>query len=83
MDLISTLAQNGLLAVLLAISLLTNYRLFILLMVKTDKIGEEKDKRVDDAKRVVESNVQPIISLQKSVELLSTKLDTFINKNGK
>lgn len=65
--LINALAGNGLLGLLLAISLLGNFHLLRLLL-------GEKDKRIVGAEKVRDDLIAPIGFIRDSVELIQQKI---------
>lgn len=67
MDLISKLADNGVVATLLAISLLVNWNLAKMLLA-------EKDKRIDGAEKVRNELIAPIGFIKESLDLIQEKI---------
>jgi hypothetical protein len=67
MDLLSKLAENGLLGLLLAISLSAN-----LMLVKM--ILAEKDKRIATSEKTVDEVAQPLKNIQLTQELIYEKI---------
>lgn len=73
---LSQLAESGILGILLVVSFVAIYRLFKIILL-------EKDKRIEDAQKTRESISAPLEAMQKSVDLLSSRIDNFIQQNGK
>lgn len=67
MEFLGELAKNGVLGVLLAISLSLNFMLGRLLLY-------EKDKRIEDAVKNRDDLATPIKNLQQAVELQTSKI---------
>lgn len=76
MDFLNTLAERGILGLLLALALFVIYILFKLLM-------SEKDKRLEDAKQLNNGLMNPIKQIQENGENQITLLRQFINKFDK
>lgn len=67
MDLLNKLSDQGILGLLLAISLLANWLLLKLLL-------NEKDKRIDDAKAVTIGITTPLAFIKDSLGLIQEKV---------
>lgn len=63
----SELAKQGLLGVMLALSLTVNYKLGKMLL-------DEKDKRIGGAEKVRDDIAEPLKNLQKTTELIYDKI---------
>lgn len=63
----SEIAKQGLLGIMLAISLTVNYRLGKMLL-------DEKDKRIGGAEKVRDDIAEPLKNLQKTTELIYDKI---------
>ncbi len=74
-DLIGKLAENSILGVLLAISLIAIYFLFKI-------IQELQEKRIKDAQEVSESIIKPINQIDQNSRLLITLLEKLIDVSG-
>lgn len=68
MDFLPELAKNGLLALLLAISMSLNFFLGKLLLY-------EKDKRIAEAEKVRDELVRPMGFIKESLELIEKKVE--------
>lgn len=67
MELLNKLAENGVLSIILAISLYTNAWLARALLA-------EKDKRIEGAEKVRDDIASPLANLQKSNDLIYEKI---------
>lgn len=67
MELLTKLAENGVLSVILALSLWGNYYLAKILLA-------EKDKRIEGAEKVRDDIATPLSNLQKSTDLIYEKI---------
>lgn len=75
MDLLSKLAEQGIAYLLLTISLSSNVYLFKLLL-------NEKDKRITEAETVRDTILQPLATLQRTIDSITLLLQGIINNKS-
>lgn len=74
--LVKELATNGILGLLLSLSILTNWY-----FIKT--IQQLNDKRVEDAKEITTKILDPLNTIKSNVELQINLFQKFLNVTGK
>ncbi len=73
---LNQLASNGLLGVMLAISLFVNWYFFKI-------IQKQNDKMVENAKEITDKLLEPIDQIKRNGELLTTLFQNFLSRKGK
>ena len=70
------LATQGVLGILLALSLFANW--YFIKLIQT-----LNDKRIEDAKEITSKILEPLETIQRNTELAITLFQDFLSRNGK